>query len=110
MVLLLMIELAGTVTAPLFFGCFVLTGLGNGMLLPSATSGMMSVRPHLAGSASGIGGAILIGGGAALSALAGALLSAETGATPLIWLLFTVTALSILPIMYVLHREKQLSS
>jgi hypothetical protein len=50
-------------------------GLGNGMVLPNATSGMLSVRPHLAGTASGLGGAIMLGGGAALSALAGALLT-----------------------------------
>jgi DHA1 family bicyclomycin/chloramphenicol resistance-like MFS transporter len=46
-------------------------GLGNGMVLPNATSGMLSVRPHLAGTASGLGGALMMGGGAALSALAG---------------------------------------
>ncbi|MGC9420791.1 MAG: multidrug effflux MFS transporter, partial [Rhodovulum sp.] len=57
-----------------FFGAMVLVGLGNGMTLPNATAGMLSVRPHLAGTASGLGGAIMIGGGAGLSALAGALL------------------------------------
>jgi DHA1 family bicyclomycin/chloramphenicol resistance-like MFS transporter len=41
------------------------------MVLPNATSGMLSVRPHLAGTASGLGGALMLGGGAALSALAG---------------------------------------
>jgi DHA1 family bicyclomycin/chloramphenicol resistance-like MFS transporter len=46
-----------------------LRGLGNGMVLPNATSGMLSVRPHLAGTASGLGSAIMILGGAALSAL-----------------------------------------
>ena len=92
-----------------FFGCFISVGLGNGMLLPSATSGMMSVRPHLAGTASGIGGAIMIGGGAGLSALAGALLSPETGAMPLIWLMVTTTGLGILPLLYVLHRERRIS-
>jgi DHA1 family bicyclomycin/chloramphenicol resistance-like MFS transporter len=52
-----------------FFGFMTFVGLGNGMVLPNATSGMLSVRPHLAGTASGLGGAIMIGGGAALSAL-----------------------------------------
>ncbi len=110
MVLLLILALTLGLTALVFFGCFVFTGLGNGMLLPSATSGMMSVRPHLAGTASGIGGAILIGGGAGLSALAGALLTPESGGMPLIWLLFTTTGLSLLPLFYVVRREKQLSS
>jgi DHA1 family bicyclomycin/chloramphenicol resistance-like MFS transporter len=109
MALLLVLALSFQLTALIFFGCFVFTGLGNGMLLPSATSGMMSVRPHLAGTASGIGGSILIGGGAALSALAGALLTPESGAMPLIWILFATTALAIVPLFYVIHRERALS-
>lgn len=108
MLLLAALHLLGWLNAPIFFGCFIFLGLGNGMLLPSATSGMMSVRPHLAGSASGIGGAIMIGGGAALSALAGALLTPESGAAPLIWLMVATTTLSILPMLYVLRREKQI--
>ncbi len=110
MALLLGLSLIFRLSAVMFFGCFVFTGLGNGMLLPSATSGMMSVRPHLAGTASGIGGAILIGGGAALSALAGAMLTPESGAMPLIWILFTTTALAILPLLYVIRRERQISA
>jgi transcriptional regulator with XRE-family HTH domain len=62
-------------------------GLGNGMVLPNATSGMLSVRPHLAGTASGLGGAIMVGGGAALSALAGIMLTGGNGAYPLIWIM-----------------------
>ena len=110
MALLLVLALGFGLTALMFFGCFVFTGLGNGMLLPSATSGMMSVRPHLAGTASGIGGAILIGGGAGLSALAGALLQAGSSGMPLVWLLFATTGLSLLPMLYVIKREKQLSA
>jgi MFS transporter, DHA1 family, multidrug resistance protein len=107
MALLTAILLAGGLSKWTFFGCMVFTGLGNGMLLPSATSGMMSVRPHLAGSASGLGGAIMIGGGAALSALAGALLTAGSGAGPLIWLMVVTTGLGLPPMLYVLHRERQ---
>lgn len=110
MVLMAGFYLTGLFSALTFFGCFIFTGLGNGMLLPSATSGMMSVRPHLAGTASGIGGAIMLGGGAGLSALAGALLTVESGAAPLIWLMVVTTGLGILPLFYVLAREKQIST
>ncbi|MCC5985277.1 MAG: multidrug effflux MFS transporter [Rhodobacteraceae bacterium] len=97
---------AGAQVPAVFFGFFIFVGLGNGMVLPSATSGMMSVRPHLAGTASGIGGAILIGGGAALSALAGALLTPETGAAPLLGLLLTTSSLSVVSIIYVIRRRR----
>jgi hypothetical protein len=62
-----------------FFGLMISVGLGNGILLPNANAGMLSVRPQLAGSASGLGGAIMIGGGAALSALAGVVLTLGRG-------------------------------
>ena len=93
-----------------FFGFFIFVGIGNGMVLPNATSGMMSVRPHLAGTASGIGGAIMIGGGAAVSALAGALLTPETGAAPLLALLLSTSGLSVVVILYVIRRGRQLGA
>ncbi len=97
---------AGAQVPAVFFGFFIFVGVGNGMVLPSATSGMMSVRPHLAGTASGIGGAILIGGGAALSALAGALLTPDTGAAPLLWLLLATSSLSVASIGYTMRRRR----
>src|SRR5690606_17531591 len=70
-----------------FFGPTFFLGVGNGITLPSANAGLVSVRPHLAGSASGLGGAMQIGVGAALSVLGGALLSQETGPYPLLVLM-----------------------
>jgi DHA1 family bicyclomycin/chloramphenicol resistance-like MFS transporter len=104
----LAIFLAGHGSALVFFGLMTFVGLGNGLCIPNATAGMLSVRPHLAGTASGLGGAIMIGGGAALSALAGALLAPETGALPLLWIMFITSALSVVCIRYVVFREKQL--
>ena len=49
------------------FGPCMLIGVGNGLTMPSANSGAMSVRPDLAGSASGLTGATTVAGGAALS-------------------------------------------
>ncbi|SUZ30901.1 Inner membrane transport protein YdhC [Roseibaca ekhonensis] len=106
MALLSLLYFSGLHSPFVFFGCFIFVGLGNGMILPSATSGMMSVRPHLAGSASGIGGAIMIGAGAALSALAGALLTPGSGAEPLIVMLFITTALAMASILYVMARAR----
>jgi DHA1 family bicyclomycin/chloramphenicol resistance-like MFS transporter len=92
-----------------FFGFMTFVGLGNGMTIPNATAGALSVRPHLAGTASGLSGAIMIGGGAALSALAGTLLQPGTGAWPLLWLMFLTGVASIISILLVLHREKRLA-
>lgn len=76
--------LSGIIHPLSLFGPAALVGIGNGMSLPNANAGIVSVKPHLAGSASGLGGALTIGGGAALSALAASMLSPETGAYPLL--------------------------
>ena len=99
---------AGLGSAESFFGFMTLVGLGNGLTIPNATAGMLSVKPRLAGTASGLGGAIMIGGGACLSALAGALLTPETGAWPLLWMMFLTGFAAVLAVLWVLWRERQL--
>ncbi|MDU8913249.1 multidrug effflux MFS transporter [Aestuariicoccus sp. MJ-SS9] len=91
-----------------FFGFMCFVGLGNGMTIPNATAGMLSVRPHLAGTASGLGGAIMIGGGAALSALAGAVLTPGSGAMPLLWIMMVTGLCAIACIAFVMWRAAQL--
>ncbi|KIN71621.1 Drug resistance transporter, Bcr/CflA family [Sulfitobacter guttiformis KCTC 32187] len=92
-----------------FFGMMTLVGLGNGLTLPNATAGMLSVRPHLAGTASGLGGAIMIGGGAFLSAWVGVLLTPESGAFPLLWMMLVTAVLGLASIALVVHRERQMA-
>lgn len=99
---------AGLGTAISFFGLMTLMGLGNGMTIPNATAGALSVRPHLAGTASGLAGALMIAIGAALSALAGALLTPETGAFPLLWIMLSTGVLAIIAILLVIRRERRL--
>jgi MFS transporter, DHA1 family, multidrug resistance protein len=106
MSVLLLLEVLGLATPTLFFALMVPMGLGNGMLMPNASAGMLSVRPSLAGSAAGLGGAFMIGGGAALSALAGFILGPETGATPLVALMLIVSAAAIGSILWVIRRER----
>ncbi|ALG91140.1 MULTISPECIES: multidrug effflux MFS transporter [Actibacterium] len=91
-------------THPLaFFGLMTSVGVGNGMVISNATSGMMSVRPALSGTASGLGGTIMIGGGAALSALAGALLVPGTGVFTLLIIMLCSSVAAVLAMLYVLH-------
>jgi DHA1 family bicyclomycin/chloramphenicol resistance-like MFS transporter len=94
----------GVATPMSFFGSVLFVGLGNGLLLPSANAGLVSVRPHLAGSASGLGGALMIGGGAALSAIAGALLGPGTGAWPLLWMMLGSSTLGIAATLCVMRE------
>lgn len=104
----LVLTVAGMDTAITFFGLMCFVGVGNGMSIPNATAGMLSVRPHLSGTASGLGGAIMIGGGAALSAYAGSILKPGTGAAPLLWVMLTTAVLGLFSIFYVIRRQRQL--
>lgn len=78
-----------------FFAAMALTGVGNGLVLPSANAGVVSVRPDLAGSASGLAGALMIGGGAALSVAAGALVTTDLSAMGLVWVMLASSLLAL---------------
>lgn len=94
----------------IFFGGMISVGLGNGLVLPNAIAGMVSVRPNLAGSASGLGGAIMIGGGAALSALAGTMLTPQNGAMVLLWMMLLSLVAGIGTVIYTVRREVRLAA
>lgn len=108
MLVLLVLTLLGVAGPMAFFGLMISVGLGNGMLMPNANAGMLSVRPNLAGSAAGLGGAFMIGGGAALSALSGFILGPDTGPMPLVLLMTATSGAAILCILWVRHRETQI--
>jgi DHA1 family bicyclomycin/chloramphenicol resistance-like MFS transporter len=97
----------GFVTSLAFFAPQIVVGFGNGLSLPSANAGIVSVRPELAGSASGLGGAITMGGGAFVSWLASAILSVETGAMPLLVVMFACCVLALIAIGWLwLQRQR----
>ncbi|MEC7256713.1 MAG: multidrug effflux MFS transporter [Pseudomonadota bacterium] len=104
----LLLTLAGHDSAIVFFGFMCFVGLGNGLCIPNATAGALSVRPHLAGSAAGLSAAIMLGGGAAMSAIAGMLLKPGVGAAPLIATMLVTASLGIVAISVVILRERQL--
>ncbi|UXS31785.1 multidrug effflux MFS transporter [Agrobacterium tumefaciens] len=90
-----------------FFVPLALIGVGNGVTLPSANAGMVSVQPHLAGSASGLGGAMTIGGGAVLSVLASSVLSREDGTWPLLIVMLATGLVALLTTYVVRLQEKR---
>ena len=98
-------QLSGPVV---FFGLTVFMGLGNGIALPNANAGILSVRPDLAGAASGLGGALMIGGGAALASVAGALLQPGSTEMPLVLLMLGSSVASMLAILMVMRRARRI--
>ena len=105
----LAISLAGHGSVYTFFGFMTMVGLGNGMTIPNATSGMLSVRPRLAGTASGLGGAMMLAGGAALSGLAGWALTDGSTEVPLLVIMVLTSGMGVASILVVFARERQLT-
>ena len=91
-----------------FFGFMTLVGLGNGMSIPNATAAMMSINPKLAGTAAGLGSAIMIGGGAGLSAIANFILKPGSSEIPLIMLMWVSVFCGLCSVAYVNYRKKVL--
>lgn len=74
---------AAGVTHPLaLFGLTMFVGIGNGLTVSNANAGALSVRPDLAGTAAGLGGALSIAIGALLSGATA--LAVEHSATPVV--------------------------
>ena len=93
-----------------FFGLMSLVGLGNGMSIPNATAAMMSVNPKLAGTAAGLGSAIMIGGGAGLSAIANFILKPGSSELPLIILMWLSVFSGLCAVNYVIYRNKKINA
>lgn len=100
------LHVMGLDSAETFFGSVTLVGLGNGMTMANGNSGMLSVRPHLAGSASGVGGAVMLAGGALLADLAGSSLAGSPTAMPLVAIMLGSSFMSIVAIVYTIRRER----
>ena len=105
---LALFTVAGLSGPVVFFALTVPMGIGNGLCLPNANAGILSVRPDLAGTASGLGGAIMIGGGAGLAALAGHLLGPGSSELPLIMLMLASSVGSVIAILMVIARARKL--
>ncbi len=89
----LMLSIFGAASVPAFFGPCVFIGIGNGLTMPVANSGAMSVRPDLVGTSAGLAAAIRIAGGATIASVAGLFLTASIPALFILMLVAAVFAL-----------------
>ena len=88
------------------FGACVFAGIGNGITMPSSSSGAMSVRPKLSGSASGLSGALLVAGGGVVSAITGTILPGGNAAYGLLGMMLLSSILGLGAALYVLHVDR----
>jgi DHA1 family bicyclomycin/chloramphenicol resistance-like MFS transporter len=65
----------------------IIIGLGNGLLLPTAVAGAVSIRPQVAGTASGMTGFIQMAIGAGAAQLSGHVIAGASDAMPMLLLM-----------------------
>ena len=65
----------------------VIIGLGNGLLLPTAIAGAVSIRPQAAGTASGMTGFTQMAIGAAAAQISGHIIAGASDAMPMLLLM-----------------------
>ena len=94
---LVYVALPGWEMAMIFLPQIVI-GFGNGLLLPTSVAGAVSIRPQVAGTASGTTGFIQMAIGAAAAQLGGHVIAHASDATPmlLLMLMFAIaTAIAV---------------
>jgi len=99
--------LTGFVNVFSLFGATVFVGLGNGLTMPSANAGALSVRPRLAGSASGLKGALSVGGGAILTSMSAAILTEGGGPYQLLGMMLFCSLVALLAAFDVLRINRR---
>jgi len=98
--------LVGFVNVFSLFGATVFVGLGNGLTSPSASAGALSVRPRLAGSASGLTGALTVGIGAVLTSIAAAILTVDSGHYQLLGMMLFCSVVGLLAALDVRRTDR----
>lgn len=87
------------------FGPMFLSSFSNGFVMPNTISGALSVRPELAGTASGINGSLMVFIGAAATVIVGTVIHLGGWPFVLIMLAFAIAALAAG--MWANHLERQ---
>ena len=98
---------SGAGTMWVFFGSAIVVGFGNGLTNANANAGVMSVRPRLAGSASGLSGAMTVALGAVMTSLTGALVTPEHAPYIVLGIMLTTSVLGLFAALYVRWVDKR---
>lgn len=89
-----------------FFGSAIFVGFGNGLTIANASAGLMAVRPNLAGSASGLSGAITVALGAALTTATGSLVTESNAPFLVLSMMMMSSGLGLASVLYVRRLDR----
>lgn len=84
-------------------------GIGNGLTMPAGNTGVLSVRPDLAGTAAGLSAAMRLVGGALIGSVAGLFL-ARSGTIHALFVMMLISALlALLAAFYAAFVDRSMS-
>ena len=89
---LVLVDVAWELGPFVIFGPQLLISYGNGLVLPSAIAGAVSIRPQAAGSAAGLTGFTQMSIGAAVTQIVPLALAGAETAMPMAWMVLAVAA------------------
>jgi Bcr/CflA subfamily drug resistance transporter len=98
--------LAGIVNEASFFGATLCIGIGNGLTMPSSDAGALSVRPGLAGTASGLASALTGGAGALIAWVTGEILTEENAVYELVAVMLFCSAAGLASALLVRRLDR----
>src|SRR2546430_17549688 len=85
----------------------IVIGFGNGLLLPTSISGAVSIRPQVAGTASGVTGFVQMGIAAIAAQLGGHVISQATDALPMLLPMLIFGAAPAAAVFTLVRQEAQ---
>ncbi|APO78338.1 Bcr/CflA subfamily drug resistance transporter protein (plasmid) [Rhizobium etli 8C-3] len=92
----LILSMLATSHALAFFGPCILIGIGNGLTMPPANTGVLSVRADLAGTAAGLAAAMTTAGAAFIASIAGFFLVKSAATHVLLGMMLMSASLALL--------------
>jgi DHA1 family bicyclomycin/chloramphenicol resistance-like MFS transporter len=84
----------------------VVIGFGNGLLLPTSVAAAVSIRPQVAGTASGLTGFIQMGIGASAAQLGGHVVAHASDATPMLLLMLFFGVATAVAVFMLVGRKR----
>jgi Bcr/CflA subfamily drug resistance transporter len=103
----LILSMLGTINVLAFFGPCMFIGIGNGLTMPAANTGVLSVRADLAGTAAGLAAAMAIGGGALVASVAGLFLAESRTIHVLLGVMLLSASCALLAALYAALVERR---
>jgi len=81
-------------------------GLANGIILPNSIAGAVSIRPQVAGTASGLTGFAQMSLGAVMTQVAGHLIAGASGVTPALMCMLATAVLCLVAYIVLLPPKR----